>query len=400
MSLRVDPGPIAKKIRIPGSKSYANRYLVLAARYGAGAVVENLPHADDVTLLVQALQAVGIKLKPTKAGWEFLNSFPECESSEGPLDINVGEGGTTGRFLLALLSTGKRTYRLHLAGRLSERPWSELIEALKSASVKVKLQDNIIEVQGPADRTRLPKTVSAARSTQFLSALQLAFYHDNVLFDGSQITASLPYWKMTVASYEQLEFNSIMTVPLDWSSAAYPICYAAVTGEVITLPGLRPDLHQADSALYELLKQRGAIRSTGGLIRQAGLEVRGLSDKRPIKMDLRHCPDLTPALAFLCAHLEGESVLEGLEALVHKESDRLLAIRDLLQSVGVKVTATASSLIIKGGLSLGPWKLVTPPDHRLVMTAALFLRAHQGGTLEHPECVQKSFPGFFSAMGF
>jgi proton glutamate symport protein len=37
-----------------------------------------------------------------------------------------------------------------------------------------------------------------------------------------------------------------------------------------------------------------------------------------------------------------------------------------------------------------------PADHRLVMTAALFLRAHNGGRLPHPDAVRKSFPNFFN----
>jgi 5-enolpyruvylshikimate-3-phosphate synthase len=52
-------------------------------------------------------------------------------------------------------------------------------------------------------------------------------------------------------------------------------------------------------------------------------------------------------------------------------------------------------LKITGGIQDGPWDLAVPADHRLVMTAALFLRAHNGGRLPHPEAVRKSFPNFF-----
>lgn len=400
MSLRVEPGPLSTEIELPASKSYANRYLILAARYGLGAAVENLPSADDVTKLIGGLQAVGIRLRSTERGLEFLSSFPECESSGEPLEVRVGEGGTTGRFLLALLSAGKRTYRLKLAGRLAQRPWDELTDTLRAAGARIEFFDDVIEVQGPVDPRRLPRSVPADRSTQFLTALQLAFFKDGIHFDGSQVKASLPYWKMTVACVEQLEFSSIMTVPLDWSSAAYPMCLAAVLGQEVTLPGLRLDPNQADSALFALLKSRGSARESGGLWRRKSITVSGLKDRSAIDMDLARCPDLAPALAFLCAHLEGTSVLRGLGSLVHKESDRLTAIHQLLVQVGTRASVDGDRLVIPGGVGTGPWQLSTPADHRLVMTAALFLRAHDGGTLEHPESVEKSFPNYFKVMGF
>lgn len=398
MSSRVDPGPFSPTILIPGSKSYANRYLILAACRGQGTLVEGLPQAEDVVSLLRCLEAIGVGVLRGADRVQIDRSFPDCETDiETPLDLEVGEGGTTARFLLALLARGRRCYRLKLAGRLALRPWEELFEALRLAGARIALQGSVIEVQGPVQAAKLPRQVSAARSSQFASALQLAFAQSGQRFDVEALESSAPYWEMTLACLEQLRFPAPWVVPADWSSAAYPLCLAAVAGQEVALPNLRHDKYQADSVLLEVLDRRGAIRLnslTHGIVAQ------GLHDFRPLSMDMRHCLDLTPALAFLCAHLEGESELRGLGGLVHKESDRLQAIHDLLTQVGVRCRLGADSLSVQGPVAQGPWDLETPPDHRLVMVAALFLRAHQGGTLRHPSCVEKSFPQFFKAMGF
>lgn len=396
MSLRVNAGKLASEIELPGSKSHANRYIILAARRGSGIKINKIPKSEDVTNLLSALKVAGLDFTLNDNQLTVRNTFPECEAADSaPIDLDVGEGGTTARFLLALLSTGKKTYRLHLSGRLGERPWSELIEALVQANVKIKQEKNLIEIQGPAQLSLLPRVISAARSTQFATALQLAFHQDKIKFEVTALNASAPYWTLTQKCIEEIDSGKEVEVPLDWSSAAYPLCLGAVLGKEVFLPGLKFDPDQADSVIFEILKSKGAIEVT-----PEGIKTKPLADRSPIKKDMRHCLDLAPALAFLCTHLEGESVLEGLEGLVHKESDRLDAIRYLVQSVGATVKVQNFSLSIQGPTSRGPWKLYTPADHRMVMTGALFLSAHHGGTLENGECVEKSFPNFFKIMGF
>jgi 3-phosphoshikimate 1-carboxyvinyltransferase len=186
-----------------------------------------------------------------------------------------------------------------------------------------------------------------------------------------------------------------LVVPKDWSSASYSLAFAAVTDQSTFLPGLSADPLQADSVFASWLHDRGALDFAAD-----GVRARGLADRGPCRWDLAPCPDLTPAVAFVCAHLEGESRLEGLGALVHKESDRLTELARLLTACGVSVRLEPEALAIQGGTVRAPGLLEPAADHRMVMTAALFLAAHGGGDLTHGTAVNKSFPGFFRAMGF
>ena len=389
MTLKIEPGPIASSFNLPASKSHANRYLILAARRGGNARVTGLPVSDDVVFLLNALKKVGLAITG-ESDLCFHNSFPACEKEATPLELDVGEGGTTARFLAALLAGGKRPYTLRMSGRLAQRPWEELTEALKSAGAQVSWQASALSIQGPVDITKLPRTISAARSTQFASALLLAFAIEGYELSPVEMTTSKPYWDMTLECIQQ-SLSGQMSVPLDWSSAAYPMVFAAARGSGIKLPGLKPDA-QADRALFDLLVSRGAASAEN-----QGVVVAKLRDRTAFHFEAHQCPDLIPALAFLAAHLDGVSTIVGAAALRHKESDRLVAILSLLEQCGVQASYEegGDALRISGGVKLEQDELSVPADHRLVMTAALFLRAHKRGRLPHPEAVRKSFPDFF-----
>lgn len=391
MTLKVEPGFLAESISLPASKSHANRFLILAARRGVGTIVRQLPMSDDVQLLLQSLRALGLDIRGEN-DVVFHNSFPACESVETtPLLLEVGEGGTTARFLAALVSLGKRPYILRTTGRLALRPWDELLDVLSTAGARVRWQGSDLHIQGRIDVKRLPDEISAARSTQFASALRLAFAADGYHVTPTMLTSSRPYWDMTEESVERIQHGDV-TVPLDWSSAAYPLVFAAAMNQKIEVLRLVPD-GQADRALYDLLASRGAAKFLAN-----GIHVQGLEDRRPFQISVLSCPDLVPALCFLAAHLQGVSELSGVAVLRHKESDRLAAMLSLLKQCGVAAVHDEKEDVLRvtGGIEKGPWDLVVPADHRLVMTAALFLRAHNGGRLPHPEAVRKSFPNFFN----
>lgn len=392
MTLRIEPSHFKSNVILPGSKSHANRFLILAARQGSGAVIRSLPQSEDVQNLLQALKKIGLKIEGSETVC-FKNKFPECEKENSePIELDVGEGGTTARFLLAILSSGKNEYILKMKARLSERPWDELIEALAKAGAKLHWHENQLHVQGPVQLGKLPQTISAARSTQFASALKLAFHQDGYNLKPGELKTSQAYWQMTLDCCEEFIKRDV-TVPLDWSSAAYPLVFAAVSGKTVKLPGLHVDA-QADSIIFELLQERGAISQSAN-----GIEAVGLKIHSPLDLSIAAFPDLSVALAYLCVHLHGKSYLRDVGVLRHKESDRLQAIIDLLKQVEIKThyNETTDVLEIIGGQPKIPEHLSVPVDHRMVMTGTLFLMK-SGGIITHSSAVNKSFPHFFEQI--
>src|SRR5690606_1125088 len=80
--------------------------------------------------------------------------------------------------------------------------------------------------------------------------------------------------------------------------------------------------------------------------------------------------DEVPALFIAAACAEGETVLTGAEELRVKESDRIQAMADGLQILGIDAQPTPDGIVIQGG-QLGGGEVQTHHDHRIAMAFAI-----------------------------
>jgi 3-phosphoshikimate 1-carboxyvinyltransferase len=391
-TLKIEPGLMPDRIQIPGSKSYANRALILAAVKKSTVTLTQLPEASDVTFLLQALRSVGLRLEESPGQVSVVNSFPACESEVGAT-IAVGEGGTTARFLACLLLTGKAPYELILGQRLKDRPWGEFLQLVNSLGAKASLEGDRLRLQGPIKVTSELK-VTAKETTQYASGFQLvlAFTPTKVIPVG--LESSQSYWAMTEEMVKHFQQADCYQVPADWSSASYPLAFCALKRSAF-FPGLKRDHTQADDKFCDLLERLGCV-----VYRDDGIQVDPIKRSENISLDVSDCLDLVPTLAYFLSHLDGRHELRGFENLVHKESNRLHEVLKILNSFGISSEVKNEVWTIQGNKNLTvPFhRLALPNDHRLVMTAALFMMHHQGGELSPTEAVEKSYPDFWKLI--
>lgn len=396
-----------KSIVIPTSKSHANRALILGAIRGDGFKILNLPISTDVLHLIEALKTIGLKMKTSGNALIFENSFPSCEKETfgDIILLKTGDGGTTNRFLLALLARGKKEYHLYPTEKMGERPIAELIAPLKKLDVQVihnptpGIMKPWITIKGPASLYNTTKlSIDCAKSTQFASALMLAFSNRPLQFDFLNLHASEAYLAMTAQVIKKSLENNSYTVPPDFSSMGYPIALAALKGRVLIKNCLEIDSTQADSVLIELIKQAGGNR----VLTAEGLEIKKAQSLKPFSFQVSRAPDLFPTLVFLAAHINGRCEFSHLDVLQFKESARLDEMIVLLKSFGVTYEHDLSKNILSvAGKSGGiyPFATIKPPrDHRIVMAAALFMLVNKGGELYEVDCVEKSYPDFFQTI--
>jgi 3-phosphoshikimate 1-carboxyvinyltransferase len=138
-----------------------------------------------------------------------------------------------------------------------------------------------------------------------------------------------------------------------------------------------------------------------------------------IHADLSDCIDLLPTMAVLAALAEGNSVFMGIDRARIKESDRVAAVKEGLNKMGVNVVEEQDRMIITGlktakqtaddgsqeetkpaAEALSPEKkesvvIKSYGDHRIAMAFAVAGAAVGGYTIEGAECVTKTFPGFW-----
>jgi 5-enolpyruvylshikimate-3-phosphate synthase len=108
--------------------------------------------------------------------------------------------------------------------------------------------------------------------------------------------------------------------------------------------------------------------------------------------------DEFPAIFIAAACAEGVTVLTGAEELRVKESDRIQAMVDGLQILGVDAQGTEDGAIIKGfgaSGSFGGGEIVTHHDHRIAMSFTI-ASLRGSAPIKVLDCanVATSFPGF------
>lgn len=448
-------------ISAPASKSLSHRTLMVAALAGGVSYLSQVLESDDTARTLDVFTALGANFEHTGPGAFTVTGLDGRVSSSGqsrenrpgqPLSCYVGESGTTCRLVTAILAAGQGSFRIHGAGRMHERPLTDLAETLTTLGAGISFEGRygcpplIIEAHG-LDASGLPDgmaVIGSDESSQYLSGLLLAAPIGNglVVRLGGNKVVSWPYvgltldvmerfgitftvqtlsgkewsdadWRnLTQAEPGRLRFcvssgayqPGIHAVEGDWSGASYFLAAGAIGPKAVCLRGLSRNSLQGDAALLGILELMGARVEWNGEASSPDVTVFP-SPLRGIDVDMGHCPDLVPTVVALAAHAEGRTVIRNVAHLKIKESDRLRAPAEELRKMGCEVTVTDDGLIIlppEGGLCAPDPRVrfSAHNDHRIAMSASLFgLPGMKGGgfavPLDDPACVAKSFPNFW-----
>jgi len=184
------------------------------------------------------------------------------------------------------------------------------------------------------------------------------------------------------------------TIPADWSSAAFPLCAAAITkNSGILLCGLDLNDAQGDKEIINMLKKMGANIT----VEEQGIRVQG-SELHGAELDLNSTPDALPVLAVVGCCAEGETRLVNVAQARIKETDRISAIAQELKKMGANIEEKPDGLVIRKS-SLQGTIVQGHNDHRTVMALAVAGMIAEGITkIETIEAINKTFPNFFELM--
>ena len=140
-------------------------------------------------------------------------------------------------------------------------------------------------------------------------------------------------------NYESFEFTEApaalgdafidYTVEGDWSGGAFLLVAGAIAGN-ITVKGLDIASTQADKAILQALMECGCKLS----IQADQIEI-GNAPLQAFQFNATDCPDLFPPLVALASYCKGKTVIEGVQRLTHKESNRALTLQDEFGKMGV-----------------------------------------------------------------
>ncbi len=417
MDVRIDPHPLAGSVDAIPSKSMAHRLLILSALCTGVTDLVCPSSSQDIEATIACLRRLGAPAARTRDG---LRMVPVTVGGvRRDARIDVGESGSTLRFLLPVVAALGCGARITGHGRLSERPLAPLDSQLVSHGVTISGQGSfplLVGGQLQPGRFSLPGDVSS----QFASGLLMAA----PLLPGTTEVAvrepveSRRYIDLTIAAlatfgvtvHARRETGEegacvVFSVPADarlvspgrcvvegdWSNAAFWLSAGALGDEPVSVCGLDPTSRQGDRAVLAALSLLGARVG-----RASGIAAASREALRAHAIDVSGIPDLAAPLAAVAAVAVGTTRLARAGRLRLKESDRLETIRATLRALGGSATVDGDDLLVEGVSALSGGTVDAAGDHRIAMMAAICAAYATGPTIiRGAECVAKSYPGFF-----
>jgi 3-phosphoshikimate 1-carboxyvinyltransferase len=403
--------------RIPGSKSYTNRALVLAAQRSGATRIERALHSQDTDGLARCLDSYrGLAVEATEDGFFVERTSASLGAPAEPL--HLGAAGTPARLLLCFAAGAVGHSTITGGARLCERPMQHLLSALDGIGIAhVCLgAPGCLPVRVSGGRVRTHHwEVDGSVSSQFVTGLLLfaAQQDRRVRVRVLGHLVSKPYVETTVHMLRELgiavshdglrEFEvepgeirpDIIVIEPDASAMSYFLAAAALTRTRVRIAGIGASSAQGDVGLARALAEMGCRVELGAdFIELEGKELCG------IEIDMERMPDVVLTLAVVAARARGETVISNISNLRVKECDRIHAAATELCRLGVDVEQGPDFLRIRGGADgpLRPARVTTYDDHRVAMSFGLLKLVAPGIEIDDPACTAKSFPGFWQEL--
>lgn len=415
-----------KRVVAPKSKSYEHRLLICellskldeAGRLDAQGGLRETARSravtrepEDIMATKDCISKIQLSLKDGK--------------QETALDCN--QSGSTLRFLLPIACALGLKARFLMRGRLSKRPVDELIDELKAHGCNIDRENDTICTSGKLEHGvfKLPGDISSQYVSGLLMALPLLEGDSEIharrpLVSAGYIDVTLDVMrKFSISVSEESSGSENIyrikggqryilpekyIVEGDWSNSAFWFAVGVLGEEPLAIEGLNPNSLQGDRRIFDILREMGAEVYAIIDNNKAVFEAYPIGNKalKAIVLDAENIPDLVPLIAILACFTDGKSKITGIKRLRLKESDRLLAIEELIDGLGGSIKTREDVIEISGlgtGAMLRGGEVRCFDDHRIVMSvAASSLRCRADVLIDNAFAVNKSYLGFFDEL--
>ncbi|MEM1543953.1 MAG: 3-phosphoshikimate 1-carboxyvinyltransferase [Candidatus Bathyarchaeia archaeon] len=411
---------LSGSIRAPPSKAHTHRAIIASALSDGISDIYDPLICDDTLATIRACRMLGAKIDWIDKGTLRVKGLSKPETPEDVIDC--GESGSTIRFITPICALADGISVLTGSASLRRRPMGPLLEALgqlgvRCYSTRMDGCPPIVVFGGGIGGGRA--FIRGDVSSQFITGLLLAAPmaekdteitlstpleskpYVNITLDvlrsyGIWVDVAGDYGAFHIPCGQRYKPYNYM-IEGDYSSAAFLMAAAAITGSQIKIENLRRDSLQGDRIIVGILGDSGVNVAAG----EDFVEVSGIGWGRlkPINIDMRDNPDLVPVCAVLACAADGGSIIRGIRRLRFKESDRISALLSELSKMGADIRFSEDSLIIYGGRGLRGAEINPHGDHRIAMACAVAALGADGETVIHnAECISKSYPNFVRDM--
>ncbi|QQE79857.1 3-phosphoshikimate 1-carboxyvinyltransferase [Alicyclobacillus sp. SO9] len=402
-------------IAVPCSKYHLHRALIFGSLAEGTTTIHGHSDAKHIQDTLNALYDLGANVEDVRSGYR-VEGGPYNPRSQL---VRLGSSGSTTQFLLGLGSRAAEPVTFDGVQALRNRPIGPLLNALNQLGVKNKSMNDRLPVTvfpgGPAGgNIAIQGTLS-----QWISGLMMAApfaandTHIKILNPFNEQT----YIRLTTSMLNTFGIRVLVddsgrnfTVPAqqnyrgaeieleaDFSSAAFPLVYAALHEGEVVLTDIDGAGHHPEGEVIDILQNMGVHLTIDEANRQITVRNEGIRPKGT-EIDMAHIPDLIPILSVLASVSEGRTVLRNIGPGRYKESNRVEAMQQLCK-MGAQIREDNDDLIIDGVESLCGAEIDVHDDHRVQMAFAVAGSLAKGETiLNYPSAFEISYPEFLRHM--
>ncbi|HAU1295791.1 TPA: 3-phosphoshikimate 1-carboxyvinyltransferase [Legionella pneumophila] len=404
------------EITVPGDKSISHRSIIFGAIAIGTSVIDGFLDGEDCIATLKAFQAMGVKIEGPEKQRVIIHGVGKYGLKQPKNIVDCGNSGTSMRLLAGLLAAQQFDSQLTGDESLLKRPMLRISRPLSQMGADVTTQDGKppIVIKGGKKLNGIHYVMPEA-SAQVKSCLLLAGMYAEGQTKITENAVSRDHTERMLKTFSypvQIQDGTIvidsngechgthLNIPGDISSAAFFIVAASITpgsDVLIRNVGINP----TRTGVIHILTEMGADitvlnQRAYGEEPVADLHIR-YSQLKGINIPASMVPlaiDEFPVIFIAAACAQGKTTLHGAKELRLKESDRIGAMVDGLNQLGVHAEGFDDGILIEGG-SIHGGEVNSRGDHRIAMSFAI-AGAVAGAPVTIKNCanVATSFPSF------
>lgn len=407
---------IKGNIVVPGDKSISHRAIIFGSLAKGTSVIDGFLDSDDCLATLKAFQDMGVFIEGPKNQQVIIYGVGKYGLKKPQSIIDCGNSGTSIRLLAGLLAAQSFDSELSGDESLLKRPMLRVSKPLMQMGAQITTTEGKppIKIKGGSSLTAIDYLMQEA-SAQVKSCILLAGIYARGFTRITEPNVSRNHSELMLKAFSypvEQQNNAViingdsqliatkLNIPGDISSAAFFIVAATIIPDAkltINNVGVNP----TRTGIINILKQMGADITLSN--------ERHYGEELVADLHIRHAPlkginiaaelvslaiDEFPIIFIAAACAEGETRLHGAKELRLKESDRINAMVEGLNQVGIDVEAFSDGALIKGGRIQGG-HVDSQGDHRIAMAFAIAGAVSQNPIhIKNCANVATSFPNF------
>jgi 3-phosphoshikimate 1-carboxyvinyltransferase len=404
------------EITVPGDKSISHRSIILGSISQGITTVNGFLDGEDCLATLRAFQSMGVTIEGPISQRVVIHGVGKHGLQPPQEIINCGNSGTTMRLMTGLLAAQEFDSELTGDASLLKRPMERVSRPLllMGADVQTNGGRPPLMIRGGKKlhgiTYEMPEASAQVKSCLLLAGMyaegETRIIEPGLTRDHTErmfTTFSYPIQKLdnaiTINSSSEGSGTDII-VPGDISSAAFFMVAATlIPGSELFIRNV--GINPTRTGVIKILQSMGA---------QICIKNKRLCGEELVAdLHVTHAPleginipmslvplaiDEFPVLFVAAACAKGQTLLHGAKELRSKESDRIAAMAEGLQNLGIEAQALDDGIFINGGTLTGG-TVDSRDDHRIAMAFAIAgAAAKEPVFIKNCANVATSFPTF------